>query len=155
MAGGQELLELLRKEEALYRELERLGEAKGSLLLSGAAGELEGLLADEWSLLSRLEEAERERQAAVRRLASELGLEGEPPLRDLIRHLPPEEGRALWEARGSLLDAMDRVHRINRAHGDLLAELQAMAGFLWELWKRGARGTTFYDAEGRLAGGTA
>ncbi|MDI3269268.1 MAG: flagellar export chaperone FlgN [Bacillota bacterium] len=155
MAGSQVLLNLLRDEEALYRELCRLGEEKGSWILSHQGDALERGLKRELEILGRLRGLEERRREVTARLGLELGLGGEPSLRDLIPHLPAEDGQALWEARGSLLRSMDRAQRLNRAHRDLLEEVQAMARFTWELWKRGVRDTSFYDAEGRRAGGSA
>jgi len=151
-AALDELAEILNRElEITNRLLDLAKDARAAVvaadpeLLAAIVGEQE-----EWS--AQMEVAEARRVQLVGGLASELGAEGEPRLRDIIARVPREAGLRLRNVGRRLKDAAAELRRRGEINGRLLAAAAEHVDGFFAVLARACRDAAGYRRDGQERG---
>jgi flagellar biosynthesis/type III secretory pathway chaperone len=110
-----DLVDVLRTEAALYRELLQAMDREQVVMIRSRLDELGPVAANKQTLLGRLHAVERQRSELIGRLAGRFGCApAELTLSRIARTAPSPHGEALWRCRADLSDLLKRLREENR-----------------------------------------
>lgn len=146
-----ELLNALRAEAALYRDLLAMMDRERTALVRSRRMELEACAAEKSALIERLTTVEHRRAEVVQRLARHLGRPAvEVTLRRLALISPEPQGSVLRQVRAELLGLMARVNEENRRSAQLCRHIGELLRAAYGMVKGLAANGVVYHRGGRL-----
>jgi flagellar biosynthesis/type III secretory pathway chaperone len=113
-AALSELVDLLRTEAVLYRELMQAMDRERVVMIRSRLDELGPVAAEKQTLLGRLQAVEQQRAELIGRLAERFGCApAKLTLSWLAQTVPPPHREALWRCRADLSDLLKRLREEN------------------------------------------
>ena len=148
-----DLVDLLRTEVALYRELLQAMDRERVVMIRSRLDELGPAAAEKQILIGRLHGVEERRLELIGRLADHLGCApAELRLSRLARAAPPPHGEALWRCRADLSDLLRRLREENRRSEVLCRHSGELLRASYGIIKGLAANGSVYHRGGRMQG---
>lgn len=148
-----DLVDLLRGEAALYRELLQVMERERVVMTRSRRDELGPTAAEKQTLIGRLHAVEEQRSELIGRLADHFGCApAELTLSRLARMASPPHGEALWGCRTDLSDLLKQLREENRRSEVLCRHTSELLRASYGVVKGLAASGSVYHRGGRMQG---
>lgn len=123
---------ILIRESAIHREMLDVAEVKQNAIIHGDLEKLEKAVADEKSIVARIEEEEKKRLAVMPLVRNGLGIGPDvEKLADVIVLMPEPERSRMTKVRDELKDVLEKAQIKTRHNSELLkASLEHVESFL-------------------------
>jgi flagellar biosynthesis/type III secretory pathway chaperone len=152
-AEFREVVDLLRSEAALCRELLKAMERERAVMLRSRRDELGPVAAEKETLLQRLQAVEKGREELIGRLADRFGCEpAEMTLSRLAQKAPPAFREPFTRCRAELSDLLERLRAENRRSEALCRHTSELLQASYGVIKGLAGSGPVYQRGGRMQG---
>ncbi|MGI6668045.1 MAG: flagellar protein FlgN [Acetivibrionales bacterium] len=117
----EKLLEVLKKESAIYEGILNLSKEKTDAIVAGEISELERITKLEQSIILKLAKLEREREGIVENLAAGLDMEAaDITLTDIINAMPEAEAKKLKDYQDLFARLLEDLREANMLNSKLI-----------------------------------
>lgn len=124
MVAGQaeKIIEILKKENAYYRDLLALSTKKRGIVIEGKVNELDKIVRFEQNMIFDLGQLEKTREQELQKLCMMLRLDGKATITELIKHLPQVQSEELQALQAEMSNTITELQNVNEVNGTLIQQ---------------------------------
>jgi flagellar biosynthesis/type III secretory pathway chaperone len=123
MSLKEDLLNILKKEKALYQKLFEIAENKNEALVNNNTDKLMEIVENDREVIADIEAKDKDRNDKIQEIKNEFEIELEKnSYSNLIKKLPEDWGKTLNPIREELIELTDEFHNLNEQNQKLLEQ---------------------------------